>query len=137
MTEVNLEQLEAENTKLVTEFCKKWEERDVSALLPYLADDIHYEMWDADDAIVVNGKEEMSQMIEPFMDGLERVEFEILRTQAMGKLVMNERVDRFIRNDPDPEINDWIFPITGVIVVEDGKIVYWKDYRIPGKATQM
>lgn len=133
--EVDLDALEADNARIVTAFCKAWEERNVELLLPYLADNVFYQMWDADDAIAVNGKEEFLQTVGPFLESVDKIEFDILRTQQMGKVVINERIDRFLRDDP--EMGDWIFPITGVFILEDGKIIHWKDYRIPGKPTQM
>ena len=133
--EIDQDALEAENARIATEFCKKWEEKNAEALLPYLAENIFYQMWDADDAIAVNGKKEFLEMIGPFFETVDKIEFEILRTQCMGKVVINERIDRFPRDDP--EMGDWIFPITGVFIIEDGLIVHWKDYRIPGKPTQM
>jgi limonene-1,2-epoxide hydrolase len=45
---------------------------------------------------------------------------------------MNERTDRFVSAR-----GEMIFSVTGVFIVEDGKIVYWKDYLFPGKITQM
>jgi limonene-1,2-epoxide hydrolase len=47
----------------------------------------------------------------------------------MGKIVINERTDRFMGDG-----GDMLFTVTGVFVVEDGKIVYWKDYLFPGAA---
>jgi limonene-1,2-epoxide hydrolase len=86
-------------------------------------------MWDADDAIKVEGKEAFQKVVGGFLASMNTVEFEISRTQCMGKIVINERTDRFMGDG-----GDMLFTVTGVFVVEDGKIVYWKDYLFPGAA---
>ena len=43
-----------------------------------------------------------------------------------------ERTDRFVSAR-----GEMVFPVTGVFVVEDGKVVYWKDYLFPGKKSIM
>ena len=63
---------------------------------------------------------------------MDTVEFEILRTTCMGKIVINERTDTFINAG-----GRMVFSVTGVFVVEEGKIVYWKDYLFPGKIREM
>ena len=129
MTEsINAEELERENVAVVNRFCQFWEAKDMEGLLSLIDEHIFYQMWDADDALKVQGKEEFEETVGGFLEGMDTVEFEVLRSQAMGKIVINERVDRFINED-----GKMIFPITGVFALESGKIVYWKDYIFPGK----
>jgi limonene-1,2-epoxide hydrolase len=132
MTGTDSDALEAANIDLVTRFCKSWETADVSVLLDFVADTVFYKMWDADDAIEVQGREAFQQVIGGFLSSMDTVEFDILRTQCMGKVVINERTDRFISSR-----GQMVFSVTGVFVVEEGKIVYWKDYLFPGKIREM
>ncbi len=130
--EIDLKALEKKNLALVTEFCKAWELRDVEKLVPYLSEEIEYQIWEG--GAEVNGIQEFRDMIGPFLDGTIKVEWEIFRSQAMGVMVINERYDHFLREGDE---DDWHFPVTGVFIVKDEKIVYWKDYNIPGKPAQM
>lgn len=132
MTNTATDSLEQQNTDVVERFCRAWEEADVSLLLGFLDDAVFYQMWDADNAIKVQGKEEFEEVVGGFLAGVDTVEFDLLRTQCMGKIVINERTDRFIS-----EGGQMVFSVTGVFVVEDGKIVYWKDYLFPGKPMEM
>lgn len=132
MTDVDSATLEQQNIDVVTRFCKAWEEADASLLLEFLDDAVFYQMWDADDAIKVQGKAAFKDVVGGFLDSMDTVEFDILRTHCMGKVVINERTDRFIN-----EGGQMVFSVTGVFVVEDGRIVYWKDYLFPGKVREM
>lgn len=129
---LTLDALEIKNLELVTEFCKAWELRDVEKLVPYLSEDIDYHVWEG--GAEINGIQEFREVIGPFLAGTEKVEWEILRSQAMGVMVTNERYDHFYRSG---EETDWHFPVTGIFIVKDGKIVFWRDYNIPGKPAQM
>ena len=132
MTTLDTASLEQQNIALVTAFCKAWETADVSALLEFVDDAIFYQMWDADDAIKVEGKAAFEKVVGGFLASMDTVEFDIARTHCLGKIVTNERTDRFI--GPRGQM---VFPVTGVFVVEDGKIVYWKDYLFPGRDREM
>ena len=134
MSSPDLDNLERANQDLVTAFCNAWAQRDVQLLLPYLSETIEYHMWDSENAIVVHGIEQFVETLTPFFESTERIEWEILRTQAMGKVVMNERHDRFCFG---AGVADWQFPVVGVFIVEDGKIIHWKDYVTPGKQVSM
>jgi len=127
-----LEALEKKNLALVTEFCKAWELRDVEKLIPYLSKDIDYHIWEG--GAEIKGLQEFREVIGPFLAGTEKVEWEILRSQAMGVMVTNERYDHFFRAGEEA---DWHFPVTGIFIVKDGRIVFWRDYNIPGKPAQM
>jgi limonene-1,2-epoxide hydrolase len=133
VTTLSLAELERQNIDLVTRFCAAWSERRVEALLPFVADDVFYQMWDAEDAIVVQGKPQLIETLGPFLESTRRVEFEIVRTQGMGKIVTNERHDTFVF-DGDTE---WFFPVVGVFVLEDGLIRHWKDFVTPTKPVRM
>lgn len=127
-----LDELEQSNLELVTRFCKAWEQRDVETLVLYLDENIDYHVWEG--GAEIQGIQEFRDVIGPFLDGTVKVAWEILRSQAMGVMVINERHDHFYREGEDA---DWHFPVTGIFIVKDGKIVYWRDYNIPGKPARM
>lgn len=122
------DEVETANEDLVTRFCKAWELRDVEKLLPFLADDLVYQMFEGRPDLI--GVEAFRNEIGPWLSRLERVEWEILRSQAIGPLVINDRIDRFIAG---PGGRDMVFRIAGIFVVQDGRIVLWRDYNIPGR----
>jgi len=66
--------------------------------------------------------------------GTKKVAWEILRSHAMGVMVINERHDHFYR---EAEEAHWHVPVTGIFIVKDGKSVFWRDYNIPGKPARM
>jgi len=129
-----LSEVERDNQERVTEFCKAWAKRDVQLLLPFLSERIEYHMWDSEGAIVVHGIEQFVETLGPFFESTTRIDFDILRTQAMGKVVINERHDLFCFGEGGSE---WFFPVVGVFILEEGKIIHWKDYVTPGKKTRM
>ena len=62
-----------------------------------------------------------------FMANMKEINWEILRSTAMGDIVMNERIDHFIRGE-DSAVPNNHFDVVGIFVVRQGKIQYWKDY---------
>jgi limonene-1,2-epoxide hydrolase len=128
MTNADPAAMEQHHIDLVTQFCQAWETADIAQVLAFVDDAIFYQMWDDDAAIKVEGKAAFEQVVGGFLAGMDSVEFDISRTQCIGKIVINERVDRFVSAR-----GEMVFPVTGVFVVEDGKVVYWKDYLFPGK----
>jgi limonene-1,2-epoxide hydrolase len=70
------------------------------------------------------GPEGIKALLGPMVDGLDEVEFVIHRQVAAGRLVLNERSDRFRIGEK------WIdLPVAGVFEVgDDGLIVLWRDY---------
>ncbi len=134
MSSPSLDLIERKNQELVSAFCNAWAQRDVQVLLPYLSENIEYHMWDSENAIVVHGIAQFVETLSPFFESTTRIEWEILRTQAMGKVVINERHDRFCFGEGT---SDWYFPVVGVFILEEGKIIHWKDYVTPGKQVSM
>lgn len=121
--------LEREKEKIVNEFCKAWSSKDPDVLTPYLAEDVEYYMFEGRPPI--NGVAEFSAQLKPFMSGMREIDWEILRSSVMGDIVLNERIDHFLR----PEVSnapDNHFHVVGVFLVRDGKIKYWKDYNLSG-----
>ncbi|MGI9291811.1 MAG: limonene-1,2-epoxide hydrolase family protein [Gammaproteobacteria bacterium] len=119
--------LETENERIVTQFCLDWAKRDADLLVEYLAEDIEYQMYEGRPDI--NGHEEFKKEMGGWLKGLKEVDWEINRQYSVGELVINERVDHFISDDPKKTFH---LPIAGVFLVRDGKIKMWKDYSLPG-----
>jgi limonene-1,2-epoxide hydrolase len=120
-------ELELANEKLVGNFCADWSKRDVEALVPYLASEFVYQMFEGRPDLV--GPEAFRKEIGPFLRNLATVRWDILRSEAIGPLVINERVDHFIA---PPGGRTMHFPIAGLFVVRNQKIVLWRDYSMPG-----
>ncbi len=119
--------LEAANKDLVTRFCLEWANRDVETLVPFLADKLVYQMFEKRPDII--GLTDFRREIGPFLKDLARVEWEILRTYAIGQVVINERVDHFVAR---PGGRSMHFTIAGLFVVRNNKIELWRDYSLPG-----
>ena len=124
--------LESANIDLVTRFCRDWTTRDVEKLLPYLADNLVYQMFEKRPDLI--GLDAFRREIGPFLNDLARVEWDILRSYAVGQLVINERVDHFIAK---PGARSMHFPIAGLFVVKNSKIELWRDYSLPGGKPRM
>ena len=124
--------LETANAALVTRFCLDWALRDVEKLVPYLADNLVYQMFEKRPDMI--GIEEFRREVGPFLKDLARVEWDILRTFTIGQVVINERVDHFIAR---PGGRSMHFPIAGLFVVKNGKIELWRDYSLPGGKNRM
>jgi limonene-1,2-epoxide hydrolase len=105
----------------VTALIKANEARDVDALLAVLTDDVAYENVPMG---VMNGHDEVKAMLGPFLDGAERVAWEVLEQVESGDTVMNERIDRFwLADGKKVELR-----VAGVFKVRDGKVSVWRDY---------
>ena len=92
----------------------------------YLRDDeIVFRM--IDDAPFTEGKQAVIDGIGPFLSNLKSARFEMLRSVAMGNIVVNDRIDHFGKEDGSSNA----YHITGVFKVKNGKIVEWRDYMMP------
>ena len=85
-----------------------------------MIDDCYYDNKPLGD---MRGREKMREFLAPMMGGNDPVKFEVLRQVASDKLVMNERIDRFVMNGKQVAL-----PVSGVFEVVDGKINFWRDY---------
>jgi len=128
--ETEKSELEIASETLVTNFCRDWALRDIDALLPYLADDLVYQITPGQP--LITSAEQFAKQMGPFLTKMESIDWEILRSYVIGQLVLNERIDHF--NAPaDSKSPSMHFHIAGHFFVEDGKIKIWKDWPIPGK----
>ena len=115
---------ERANVKLVTDFCASWSTRDLTQILPRLADDCIYRMSETTPA--VNGHAGVTERLGSWMPSSDLgIEFKILDTFASGPMVMNRRIDSF-KSTTRPLTWEGV----GIFFVKDGKIKEWQDFTI-------
>ncbi len=118
--------IEEANSKLVTEFCAAWSTLDPEKIADFVSDKVIYQV--IDNMPLVKGKEGLKKFITPFLAKLNKAQWDILRTHAIGNLVINERVDNFYSASGKDDAH---FEVAGLFLIKDGKIAEWKDYRLP------
>jgi len=118
-----LSDAEKTNVKLVGDFCAAWATRDLTKILPFLAEDSSYRMSETTPA--VTGHAGVRERLGSWIESSQQIEFKILDSFAKGPMGVNHRVDRFVSTTR---------PLTwegvGVFFVKDGKIKEWFDYTI-------
>ena len=122
-------ELEIANETLVSNFCSDYSKLNVNVLAAYLADDIIYQISEAQG--IVDGLEEYVKRQSDLGDRFELIDWQILRSHVIGPLVINERVDYFIAR-PEARQPNMRFAVAGYFLVQDGKIQVWRDFTIPG-----
>jgi limonene-1,2-epoxide hydrolase len=115
---------EARNIQVVTDFCNLIQSRDMTKLASLVTDTVVYRL--KEDAQPIVGRDAVVARIKTFFDGTDVVEIRILKSQAIGPVVINERIDIF-----EGPKKHWRFHLTGMFFVKDGKIQEWTDYVIP------
>jgi len=113
---------EQANLKLVTDFCAAWSTRDMTRILPFLADDCVYRMTET--APPANGHDGVVQRLKQWLEDSSLVEFKILEAKAAGPIVITHRIDRFLTKQP------LTWEGVGVFFVKDAKIKEWSDYTM-------
>ena len=116
---------EQANEKVVNEFCAAWKTMDIDKLMSFLDDKIVFRM--IDNMPFVEGKQAMIDGIGQFLATRTSARFEMLRSTAIGNIVVNERIDHFGKEEGPEDA----FHIAGVFLVKNGKIVEWRDYMMP------
>ena len=114
---------EQANVAAVNAFLHSAKPRDFTAGAQYLAPEVTYRMTETSPPD--KGYEAIVKRLAPFVDNADQIVFEILATQAMGPIVINHRVDRFIS-----KTRPLLFEGVGVFFLKDGKIREWTDYTI-------
>ena len=120
----DLPAIEARNIQVVTDFCNTIAARDMTTLASLVTDTVVYRL--KEDARPITGRDAVLARIRTFFDGADVVELRILKSQAIGPVVINERIDIF-----EGPKKHWRFHLTGMFFVKDGKIQEWTDYVIP------
>ena len=106
--------------RIVTDFCAAVSKLDPAAMRPFFADDVVYRTTETTPPIA--GVEKVLETYAKL--NATSIEFKVLETQALGPIVINRRVDRFV----SPRSFTW--EGVGVFFVKDGKIKEWSDYTI-------
>ena len=122
-------ELERSNEELVNNFMRDYATRDVEILSQYLADDIIYQVAEGQPEVV--GLEAYRERTAKNMSGLEKVDWQVLRSFAVGQLVINERIDEFYPF-PGSRVPRMRFHVAGYFLVKDNKIQIWRDFGYPG-----
>lgn len=118
----DLTSAEQGNLKLVTDFCASWTTRDMTRILPFLADDCVYRMTETTPP--ANGHDGVVQRLKQWLDDSSLVEFKILDAKVAGPIVITHRIDRFLTKQP------LTWEGVGVFFVKDAKIKEWSDYTM-------
>ena len=119
---VDLTPAEQANLKLVTDFCGSWSTRDMTRILPFLADDCVYRMTET--MPPATGHDGVVQRLKQWLDDSSLVEFKILDAKVSGPIVITHRIDRFVTKQP------LTWEGVGVFFVKDGKVKEWSDYTM-------
>ena len=109
---------------MVNGFCAAWESVDPDKWAGVLAEDAVFRMIEGRPR--VEGRDKIVESFRGCLANAKSAKFEMLRSTAMGNMVINERIDHF-----DTGTNQMDFHITGFFLVKDGKIVEWQDYTMP------
>lgn len=117
---------ERANEDLVNRFCQDWAKQDAELLTSYFATPFEYMVWEG--GPVITTKDDFIRQMGPFLKKLKSVEWVILRSHAMGPMVVNERIDHFYAHDSKFDNHPHI---AGMFIVRNGKIAVWRDYNMP------
>ncbi len=108
-------------SEIVTGFIRAVERMEIDAAVATLAEDVSYENMPITPIV---GRDAVGGALTAFLGPAEEVDWKILRQEAVGSVVFNERVDRFRIG------TGWLeLPVAGVFEVgPDGLITLWRDY---------
>ncbi len=115
---------ETANEKVVNDFCAAWDTLDLDVLTGFFDENITFRMIESMPR--VEGKADWIAAAKGFLAPAKSAHFEVVRSQAMGNIVVNERIDHFDMG----EVKN-AFHVIGVFFVRNGKIIEWQDYTMP------
>ncbi|WP_110641142.1 limonene-1,2-epoxide hydrolase family protein [Salinicola sp. CPA57] len=106
-------------------FIGHWNADHMEEALSMLAEDVFYDNVPFPDIV---GRDGVRQFHIDFGFGKDfRAEWEIINIAAAGKVVLSERVDKFIHTSGGVIV----LPVMGTLTIEDGIITVWRDYFDP------
>jgi limonene-1,2-epoxide hydrolase len=115
--------------KVVREFFAQCREggKIIAACEEFFADHM---VWENSGLPTAHSKAEAIGMMQQFVDGfaMHALVIDIVHLSVSGNSVLTERVDHMDTADGTRLLS---FPLAGVLDVEDGKIVSWRDYFDP------
>ena len=109
-----------EAEKVVNDFCKAFERKNIEEIMGYFSDDAVYHNMPMEPA---KGKDAIRKTINSFLPGSDKISFKILHTASNGNIVFNERIDMFDIGEKRVEL-----PVAGLFEIKSGKISLWRDY---------
>jgi len=112
-----------ESLRIVKAFCASWSSLDPAKVMVFFADDAVYRVTETTPPTV--GQAAIGKLVERFLQRAKKVNFEILRSYAVGPVVLTERHDHF-----DGPRGEQVFHVAGMFFVRDGKIAEWTDYLV-------
>ncbi len=107
--------------KLVNDFCASWESLDADKIGTFLAEKATFRMIET--APRREGREAIVTGIKAFISTAKSARFEVIRSQVIGNIVINERIDHF-----DMGTKQNAFHVIGFFWIKDGAIGEWQDY---------
>ncbi len=107
--------------EIVTAFITAIEAKDVDAAVSMTAETISYENVPTNP---ISGRDNVAATLNMFLTAASKVEWQIVNQWAVGRTVINERLDRFKIGD------GWLeLPVAGIFEIDDNdQIVLWRDY---------
>ena len=109
-----------EAEKIVNDFCKSFERKNIEEIMGYFSDDAVYHNMPMEPA---KGKDAIRKTINSFLPGSDKISFKILHTASNGNIVFNERIDMFDIGEKRVEL-----PVAGLFEIKGGKVSLWRDY---------
>src|SRR5215831_12844967 len=95
--------MSTENEKIVSEFCNSLLSADMTKVVSYLSEDVYYHNvpWSP-----VTGHEAVRKVLDPFIHGNNCciTRMDIKNTTSSGKVVMNERVETWVKGSVKVEL---------------------------------
>lgn len=119
--------LELSNTTIAQAFNQAWSDRDCDRLLTLLDDKVQYMVYEGGPVHI--GPAAIDKAVRRFMARFDRIEFRVLRLQVMGSVVIHERTEHYYAANG---VLDTRFHVVGLLVIQQGRIVVWRDYSMPG-----
>ncbi len=113
---------ERANLKVVAAFMSSWNTPD--AAVTHLSETASVRMVEDQPAAV--GPAAVAGALKSFLVPGVTVDVDVLESTVHGPVVVNTRIDT-VKTAGKP---DQIYPVTGVFVVKNGKIVEWADYLL-------
>lgn len=107
--------------EIVTAFITAIEAKDVDTAVSLTSEAISYENVPT---TPISGRDNVAATLSMFLAPASQVEWQIINQWAVGRTVINERLDRFKIGD------GWLeLPVAGIFEVDDNdQIVLWRDY---------
>ena len=84
-------EIERANEDLVNRFCRDWSKQDAELLTGYFAEPFEYMVWEG--GPVITTSEAFIKQMGPFLKKLKAVDWVVVRSHALGPMVINERID--------------------------------------------